>query len=161
MAVVGTTSGQGIQVTGLREWQTAIRQVDRELPKEVRKEFLSIADYVVGQAQQRMPWGSGEAMRSLKARATQKGAGISRPAGGTPWRGEKADYYPWLDFGGSVGRGRIANGHQAGGGSIHRPVVKGGRYLYPAIVGATDYIVQHVGDTILRVARTAGFEVRG
>ena len=126
----------------------------------MRVHMKDIADHVVGVAQQRMPFRTGEAAKSLKPRATQRGAGIAFPQGGAPWRGEKADYYPWLDFGGSTGRGHVANGHNGYGGSIVRPIVKGGRYLYPAIAESKDFIESNMNAAIEFVAKKAGFETR-
>jgi len=139
-----------VEVRGLRELQGAFRTIDRDLPKELRLHLKDIATHVVGVVQQRMPFGTGEAARSVKPRATQRGAGIAFPAGGKPWRDVKADYYPWLDFGGKVGRGR----------SIVRPVVKGGRYIYPAIAESRGYIETEVNAAVEVVAEHAGFETR-
>jgi hypothetical protein len=140
-----------VLITGLRELQAAYRSIDRELPKLLRVAMKGIADHVVGVVQQRMPWESGEAAKSLKPRATQLGAGIARPAGGTPWRGEKADYSPWLDFGGAVGRKH----------SVIRPVVKGGRYLYPAIAASKGETLDEAAKAIKKAASDQGFETKG
>jgi hypothetical protein len=162
-----------LRVTGLKEVQGAFRQVDLDLPKELRLHLKDIADHVVGIAQQRMPHIEGEAQKSLKPRATQKGAGIAFPSGGPDsWapgmggskgRGEKGAYYPWLDFGGTTGRGRVsAGGHQRASarGNANRPLVKGGRYLYPAIGESKGYIEEQVLAAVEVVAERAKFEVR-
>lgn len=151
----------GVKVTGLREVQAAFKQVDAALPKELRLRMKDIASHVVGVAQQRMPFESGEAARSLKPRATQRGAGIAFPQGGTPWRGVKADYYPWLDFGGSTGKGHVANGHNGYGGSVKRTIVKGGRFVYPAIADSREYIAEELDKGIVDVAQRAQFETDG
>ena len=146
------------QVTGLKEVQAAFRQISGDLPKELRVAMKAIADHVTGKAQQKMPWITGEAMKSLVPHATQRGASIARPEGGAPWRGEKADYYPWLDFGGTTGRGHVV---RKGGGSIIRPFMKGGRYLYPAIAESKDYIADEVDAAIRKTAQEAGFVTTG
>lgn len=106
-----------------------------------------------------MPYGKGEAIRSLQAvTPTALTAGISYPAGGTPWEGEPADYYPWLDFGGSTGRGH--EDRVGGSGSIQRPVVAGGRYLYPAIAESMHFVTEFGTSAIVKVAQRNGFEVR-
>lgn len=147
-----------VEVRGLRDLSRAFKQVDADLPKELRDEMKAIADHVVGVAQQRMPFRTGTAARSLKPRATQRGAGIAFPGGGD--RG-KAAYYPWLDFGGTTGRGHVSNGHNGYGGSITRQRIAGGRYLYPAIAESKGYIAEAVDDAVVKVAKGAGFEVRG
>jgi hypothetical protein len=163
-----------VEVTGLRELQGAFKQLEGNLPKELRVSFKALADHVVGVAQQRMPYISGEAAKSLRPRATQRGASIAFPAGGRPWQGEVGGYYPWLDFGGTTGRGRVAaggytnakgkfvNSHAKAtrGGAINRPVIKGGRYLYPAIAASADFLTTGVDHSIESVAKHAGFDTR-
>lgn len=160
MAIVGRVA-PGIHVYGLRETQAAFKQVDRQVPKQLKREFLDVADHVVGIAQQKMPFNTGVAAKSLKPMSTQLGAGIWRPAGGpgTGKLGHKsAQYYPWLDFGGSTGRGHID--HKAWSGAIQRPFIKRGRYLYPAIDESKDYIETQVFGAIILVAKETGFGVK-
>jgi hypothetical protein len=141
-----------IEVRGVKELQRALKAVDAELPKEMRAEFKRIADIVVGAVQQRMPWKSGSAVQSVKARGTQKGAAIA--AGG-----DKAPYYPWLDFGGSVGRGHVPG--QAWSGAIKRQAPTGGRYLYPALAEKRGDVINAVDEALKRVAAGAGFGTEG
>jgi len=150
-----------VNVRGLREVAGAFRAVGHGLPKELQQGLKKVADHVIGTAQQRMPFGTGEAAASLRPRATQRGAGIAFPAGGTPWQGVKADYYPWLDFGGTTGRGHVSNGHNGYGGSIKRDRVKGGRYLYPAIAESREYIAEQVDIVVERISKEAGFTTTG
>lgn len=147
-----------VKVTGLTELVGAFRAVDANLPEQLRTAFMGVAKYVVGVAQQRMTIRSGEAASSLKAVAGSTYAGISRPAGGTPWQGTKADYYPWLDFGGSTGKGHDGTPWS---GSVKRSAPKGGRYLYPAIAEATPEFVKAADEAIATVAAEAGFETHG
>lgn len=144
-------SAPAVQVTGLRELQAAFRQVDKELPKELRKAFKVIAAHVAGVAQQRTPFVEGTAARSIRPRATQKGAGIAFPGGGPESAGTKDGYFPWLDFGGATGRNK----------SIKRERIKGGRYVYPAIAESVEYIADEVYDAIGEAAQHARFETRG
>lgn len=140
-----------VEVRGLRELQGAFKAVDSDIPKSLRIAMKAIADHVVGEAQQKMPFISGEAAHSLKPRATQRGAGIAYPGGGPGSGKDKGAYYPWLDFGGRTGRKR----------SITREVIKGGRFLYPAIAESKQYIEDHVNEAVEDAAKRAGFEVRG
>jgi hypothetical protein len=59
-------------------------------------------------------------------------------------------YYPWLDFGGRVGRSR----------SVVRPYLKQGRYIYRAYFANRDRFAQLLEDTLVDVARQAGLEVQ-
>ncbi len=140
-----------VNVRGVRELAGAFRQIDSTLPKELQKGFKGVADHVVGVAQQRMPFITGTAARSLRPRATQKSAGIAFPGGGPGSRDDKAGYYPWLDFGGTTGRGH----------GISRKRVEGGRYLYPAIGESKEYIREAVDDVIEGTAKHAGFTTTG
>lgn len=133
-----------IEVRGVRELQRAFGQVERALPKELRAEFLGIAQRVVAAIQPRIPSISGRAASSLTPKASNRGASIA-------FGGRKAEYYPWLDFGGSVGRNR----------SIHRPLVVGGRYLYPGIAEHRQQTAEAADEAIEKVAERAGFETRG
>jgi hypothetical protein len=133
-----------IRVRGLKELQGAFRTIDGELPKELRVEFKAIAMSVAEKAARDVPRLTGAAARSIKPRATQKGFGLA--AGG-----DKAPHYPWLDFGGRVGRNR----------SIARPVIAGGRYLYPTIAENREEIGEATDAAIKRAVARAGFDQEG
>ncbi len=149
-----------LRVRGLSEVTRAFRQVDKSLNKELVRGFKDVARHVVDVARRKMEFGPGEAMSSIKPRATQKGAGIARPEGGRPWKGEKADYYPWLEWGGSTGRGH--KDRVGGSGAIQRPFVgHDGRYLYPAIGESKEFIRQAVDEDVERVVKRAGFTTTG
>ncbi len=151
-----------VRVTGVPELAAAFRSINGDLPKELQRGFKKIADHVIGVAQQKMPFRTGTAEKSLHARATARGvASILYPAGGPFSAYDKAGYYPWLDFGGTTGRGHVANGHNGFGGSIKRERVKGGRYLYPAIAESQGYISDAVDQVIETVARENGFATEG
>lgn len=104
---------EAIKITGLNEFVKNLKSLDRDLPKAVRKAFNEAADVVVADARPRVPRRSGRAQRSVRSRSTQTAA---RVVGG----GNKAPHYPWLDFGGRVGKGQ----------SVRRPFKRDGRYIY-------------------------------
>jgi hypothetical protein len=147
-----------IEVRGLREFERAIRAVDGRLAAELRSALRAIAEQVAADARSRVTAdvGAGPAAASITPRAGARGASIA--AGG-----RAAPYLPWLDFGGSVGRG-----HRPGvawSGAVKRewrgrPVGEG-RYLYPAIRANRDAISRLVDEAVERVAEDAGFETRG
>lgn len=110
-----------IKIEGLNEFVRNLKSLDRDLPKAVRKAFNEAADVVVDDARPRVPSRSGRARRSLRSRSTQTRARVS---GG----GGRAPYYPWLDFGGRVGRDK----------SVRRPFYREGRYIYRSYFEARD-----------------------
>jgi hypothetical protein len=133
-----------IKIEGLNQFVRDLKGIDAELPKMVRKAFNTSTDLVVDDARPRVPRRSGRARGSVRSRSTQT---FARITGG----GAKAPHYPWLDFGGRVGRG----------GSIQRPFLTDGRYIYRSY-----YDLQARGEfervmvaELLRVVRSAGIEV--
>lgn len=135
-----------VEVTGLKELSRAFKAIDPKLALTLKGALKDIADEVITVAVRKFDFTtrSGNAQASLKARSGLKGAGIA-------FGGAKAPYYPWLDFGGAVGRSR----------SVQRTVVRGGRYVYPAIGDSGDMIRDKVGEAVEKAAEGAGFEVRG
>ena len=133
-----------IKIEGLNQFVRDLKGIDAELPKMVRKAFNTSTDLVVDDARPRIPRRSGRARGSVRSRSTQT---FARITGG----GAKAPHYPWLDFGGRVGRR----------GSIQRPFLTEGRYIYRSY-----YDLQARGEfervmvaELLRVVRSAGIEV--
>lgn len=133
-----------VRIEGLREFQRGLKALDKDLPKALRLAFNEAADIVVDDARPRVTSRTGRARGTVKARSTQTAA---RVVGG----GNRAPYYPWLDFGGRVGRRR----------SVKRPFLKNGRYIYNAYFKARDAgrFQDALQDGLLDVARQAGIEV--
>ena len=149
---------KGVVVTGIPELMRALKATDADLYKATRTEFKSIAKHVVAGAQAKMEFGAGTAAASVKAGGGIRGAWISFPRGAG--RGD-VDYYPWLDFGGGNPQGRGVTPSRARSLSMRRPFIKEGRYIYPAIAESTEFIIDTAADTIERVAKSNGFDVRG
>lgn len=131
-----------IAVTGLRELRAQLKAADANLPKQVRIALNKSSELVIGYARPRVPSRSGRARASLKVRSSQTEARVA--AGGS-----RAPYYPWLDFGGSVGRDK----------SVSRPFYTEGRYIYPGLRQNRDEITQSMADALDELLRGAGFEV--
>lgn len=133
-----------ISITGLRKFSRDLKKLDSDLPKALRLALNEAADVVVSDARPRVPSRSGRAKRSIKARSTRTAVRVS---GG----GSRAPYYPWLDFGGRVGPG----------GSIRRPFIKDGRYIYRAYFDASvrDEFTRVLEKSLIKVAASAGIEV--
>lgn len=137
--------GGRIEVEGLREFRAGLRQVHRGLPRAVRRVANQAAEIVVQDARPRVPLGPptrGHALQSIRAASTQS---AGRVKGG----GARFPYYPWLDFGGRVGRDR----------SVYRTVIRSGRYIYPAFVANREEITEEMEDGLRRLADSAGIRV--
>lgn len=131
-----------ITITGIKEFQRSLKQLDTDLPKQLRIALNEASQLVVDKAKPKIPRRSGNAAASLKVRSSQWEARIA--AGG-----RKAPYYPWLDFGGKVGPHK----------SVHRPFFKEGRYIYPALKANREQIIEVMATAISDLARDAGLEV--
>lgn len=131
-----------IEIRGIKEFQRSLRKMGADLPKQLRIALNQASQLVIDKAQPAIPRKSGAAAASLKVRSSQREARIA--AGG-----RKAPYYPWLDFGGKVGRDR----------SVSRPFHKEGRYIYPALRKNRDEITQVMATAISDLARGAGLDV--
>ena len=145
-----------VEVRGIRELAAAFKKIDAELAAQLKTRFLALAQHVVGKAQAKMEFGSGPAAGSVKARGSTRGASIA-------FGGSAAPYYPWLDFGGSVGKG-----HQPGkafSGSVKRTWLGNpageGRYVYPAISESKPETIAAIDAAIKSAAEGAGFETKG
>ena len=102
-----------IKIEGLADFNRSLRKINSDLPKELRKALNTGAGLIVDWAAPRIPMKSGKARRSLRASSTRTAAQVT---GGS----FRVPYYPWLDFGGKVGRQK----------SVHRAYMAGGRYIY-------------------------------
>lgn len=131
-----------IKIDGLAQFSRNLKKLDSELPKVLRIALNQAADIVVTEAKSRVPRRSGRAQASIKARSTRTAVRVS--AGG-----RKAPYYPWLDFGGRVGRKK----------AVKRAFLPEGRYLYAAYFDKRPKFEEVLTSALLDVARTAGVEV--
>jgi len=153
----------GVRVEGLAEFQKAIRAVSKETAKLNRVQYKRIAEHVASIARGRIESNiSGAAASSIKGIGTNAGASIKFPAGGPRSGTDPVGYYPWLDFGGGVLQARGVTSHRTEKAFfVRRPVIKEGRYIYPAITASHDYIEEQAGDIVSDAARAEHFEVRG
>ena len=136
------SDGPRLEVEGLKEFRKALKDMDDDLPKALRMALNKSVEIIVDHAHANIPSRSGRAKSTVKARSTQSTARVS---GG----GNKAPYYPWLDFGGAVGR---AN-------SVRRLFLKRGRYIYNAYFKNRDEFADILADSLIDVAKATGIGI--
>lgn len=129
-----------VHVRGLKEFQAALRQIDKALGPELRKGLNEVAEVVAAAARPLVPVRSGAAAASIKARSSQRGAALA--VGGA-----RVPYFGWLEWGGRTGRNK----------STRRPFVPGGRTIYPSLRAKERETLDKLGDVIDRLSKQAGF----
>jgi len=131
-----------VRVKGLNEFRRSLKQLDKDAPKALRVAFNSAAELIVSEATPRIPRRTGRAQGSVKVRSTQTAARI---VGGS----KRVPYYPWLDFGGSVGRKK----------TVTRRFLKHGRYIYDSYFRNRDKFRDNLSDELNQVVKQAGLGV--
>lgn len=134
-----------IEVEGLQRLSRSLRALGDDAPKALRIAGNSAAKIVVDAAKPRVPLGpakGGHARNSIKAASTRTQARVS--AGG-----KKFSYYPWLDFGGSVGPGKASK----------RPFLKEGRYIWKAFADHRLDVEDELRTQLEDIASRAGLEI--
>jgi Bacteriophage HK97-gp10, putative tail-component len=133
-----------LKVDGLAQFSRNLRKLDADLPKQLRVALNTAAQQLVDDARPRIPTRTGKARKSLRAASTRTAVRIR--AGG-----RRAPYYPWLDFGGKVGRNK----------SVARPFYKDGRFIYKSYRDLTraGTFQATLSQALLGVVRSAGIEV--
>lgn len=132
-----------LRIDGIREFQKALRAVDRDLPKALRLTLNEATTVVIDWAVPRIPRRTGRAAASVKAKSSQREARVSIGGRRAPWM-------PWLDFGGEGKRpGRPA----------YREFFKKGRYLYAGLDATHDEVQKIMERGMDELARRAGLEV--
>jgi hypothetical protein len=137
-------SSVALQVSGLKEFRKALKAAGDDMPKALRVAMNKAAELVVDEARPDVPQESGAARKSIRPQST--GTAVRVTAGG-----RRAPYYPWLDFGGRVGRRK----------ATVRPFSPDGRYLYPAYFKLRDSgaFTDVMSAALVDVAAAAGLEV--
>ncbi|GAA2543646.1 HK97 gp10 family phage protein [Pseudonocardia hydrocarbonoxydans] len=128
-----------IRIDGLREFRTALRRVDRALPKRIKDVGNAAAQIVVDEAKPRVPRRTGRAAASIRAASTAKAVRVA--AGG-----KRVPYFAWLDFGGKVGRNNTAT----------RTFYSEGRYVWSAFSDRRADVERALTDGMTELARDAG-----
>lgn len=106
-----------VKVDGLDELIKGARALPRAAERSLRTLRGDASDLVVDRTRRRMPKRTGQARRSVRRR--DRGS-VTEVVEGGP----RAEYVPWLDFGGRTGRRH----------AVVRPFLANGRYLYREVV---------------------------
>jgi hypothetical protein len=153
----------GVQIDGLRELRNAMRRAEAGSQRAIARHLKDVAARIATDVRARVPesagakatsnpFAPGSARSSVRPFATSDGAGIRGGGAGAP-------YYPWLDFGGSVGPG-----HREGvawSGATTRPWMGQpgrGRYVYEVIHEEGDLILAAVMTALDEAELEAGWE---
>lgn len=131
-----------IKVDGLKEFQASLREMDRDLPKQLRVMLNKAVTVVIDWAVPRIPRRTGHAAASVRPKSGQREARVSMG-------GRRAPYMPWLDFGGAVGPGR----------SVVRPFRREGRYLYAGLTATSEDVTKIITQGLAELAESAGLDV--
>jgi hypothetical protein len=131
-----------IRIDGLVQFQRDLRKLDAELPKALRVAHNAAGQLIVDWARPRVPSRTGRAAGSIRVTSSQR---ESRVTGG----GARVSYYPWLDFGGRVGKKK----------SVKRAFIHNGRYIYAGYTARRDDVQERLLAGLIDVCRSAGVEV--
>lgn len=143
-----------IRVEGLSSLQRSLKALGPEFAKQLRPALNEAAEVVVKVARPLVPVRTGKGRASIKVNSTAKEARVAEG-------GNRAPYMPWLDYGGTTGRGHSGKSGNRGfsPGSVHRPFLKEGRYVYPAYRAQHGNILRLLQKRLDAVAEKAGLEV--
>lgn len=134
-----------IRITGLRKVRLAAWKLDHNAPRALKDAATSSSNLLASKTRRRMPTGPGEGGHvkgSVKVVTSQTTAGVT-------FGGRRFPYAPWLEFGGNVGKG----------GSVHRPYLSSGRYLWVAYVTSKSSVENDLTHELASLARRSGFRV--
>lgn len=125
-----------INVLGLKELRKALRSIDKEKAKELRRAFNEVGEIIVDEARTRVPVRSGALRDSIRAVSTQReGRVLMGYEARVPYAG-------WIDFGGTRGR----------------PYVKGGRVLFPSFDDNTRAVERRLEKVLDRLVKQADLD---
>lgn len=133
-----------IRISGLRDFQAALRQMDGETQKQLRVVLNEAADIIARPAKAAQPTRTGKLQKSLNTRSSQREARVVLGGARVPYAG-------WVEFGGRVGVKR----------SVSRRFIPEGRTLYPQLSKRRTQILEALQDGLVTLARNAGLNTSG
>lgn len=128
-----------IKITGLVDFQRAVKLAEDGLQKQLRVVFNEAAEIVVGSGRPFIPRRSGRLAATFRASSGQRNATVTLGKAATPYAG-------WIEFGGRVGPNQ----------SVRRPFIPGGRSMYPAVKREEAEIMAVMAAGLNRLADEAG-----
>lgn len=130
-----------IRVTGDKEVAAGLARLRASTPVVEDKSGLTGARLIAAVARARVPSGP-----SAGGHASSSVVPIGKSVVGG---GPAFPYFPWLDFGGAVGRRN----------SVRRPFMKTGRYIWRGYVTTRPLIENAMEDNLEDAARASGLDV--
>lgn len=131
-----------VGVEGLREASRSLRQVGGDAPKALRLALNVVANNLITEIQKEIPKRKGKAAGSIKAASTRTEVRIR-------FGGNRAPYYPWLDFGGRTGKLK----------RTVRPFYREGRYIYPTLRRERENFAAALERALAAVVSDAGLDM--
>jgi hypothetical protein len=144
---VSVASVEVIQISGLKEFRRALKEMDGESNKRLRLIGNDAAKLIVQDAAPKVPLGpgrKGHARYSIKVRSTQTAVRVAE--GGTRY-----PYMPWLDFGGTIRHYKRKG--------IRRPFRYEGRYVWSSWHDRQEDVVKRLQDGLAELAADVGLVV--
>lgn len=126
-----------VKTAGFKELQKALRAVDKDLPKEMRRGWNEVAEVVVDETRRRLPIQSGDLRSSVRAVSEQRSARVVMGSASVPYAG-------WVDFGGNRPH--------------FRPFARHGRYLFPVVDDLRGAIDSRTNDMVNRLITKSGLD---
>lgn len=128
-----------IEVENLKKLRSALKDVGGGLDKELGQAGKKAAAIVAEAAARKVPVRSGRARDSLRSKVSYGGGAVVFGRSSVPYAG-------WLEFGGAVGRND----------SVKRPVVRGGRYIFPSLDEHRGEVLSSYEATVSDIIKRAG-----
>ena len=118
-----------IEIEGLAQLRRALKQIDGELPKELRDRFMPLAQSVAAGAASRVPSRTGATAASIRGSVSGNNVYVAGGKAAVP-------YYGWADFGSRtpvLGNPRSVGPWSGSGAGPGR-----GRFIYPEVDARRD-----------------------
>lgn len=126
-----------VKIDGIRDLRRGLGKLDKQFPKDLNREIKQVGERIADDARAHVPVLTGRAKASIRATTSGSRAYI---VGGK----KSVPYYAWLDFGGGIPNqaSRRRRGLQRPWRS--RPIITGGRFIYPAVERARPRLEQEL-----------------
>jgi phage gpG-like protein len=134
--------GLGIWMEGFESLQKALKEVDPEIRKAMRKELRSAARPVLAEARGLTPRRTGNLQKSLRVSTTNNGVAL----------GSRLPYANLIHWGGSTGRGHVVGRRWSGASKVRESL-----FLSRALQNNEDEFIDALDRAVDNAAARAGF----